>query len=201
MCGVPVRALRVGFTGSLGWELHVAMDRLLELYDGLFAASDDGIGLTDIGSHALNSLRMEKAYLSRFELTHDIGPLQAGVERWVKRDRGDFIGLDALDTPPTGNDWRLVYLELDLPAYVDGNPDDTADALGGEAVMFDGKPVGLTTSGGYGFTVDKSLAFAFVSEDAAAPGTALTVMILGENVDATVLDGPVWDPENEELRG
>ncbi len=204
VCGVPLRALRVGFTGSRGWELHAPMDRLLELYEGLFAANDDSIGLTDIGSHALNSLRMEKAYLSRFELTHDIGPLQAGVERWVKRDRGDFIGLDALDAPTTGNDWRLVYLEVDVPAY-DGTyspEDDTAvaDSLGGEAVMHDGAAVGLTTSGGYGFTVDKSLSFAFVTEDAAAPGTQLSVLILGEERGATVLDGPVWDPENEELR-
>ena len=208
VCGIPVRALRVGFTGSRGWELHADMDRLLELYEGLFAADADGesLGLTDFGSHALNSLRIEKAYLTRFELTHDIGPLQAGVDRWVKRDRGDFIGLDALDRPTSGNDWRLVYLDVDVPPFTDagasiGRFDRVADCIGGEGVFLDEEAVGLTTSGGYGFTIDKSLAFAFVSENAASPGTELTVLILGEERTARVLDGPAWDPDNEHLRG
>jgi dimethylglycine dehydrogenase len=173
------------------------MDRMLEVYDALMAASDEhGFGAADVGSYALNSLRMEKAYLTRFELTHDIGPIQAGVERWVRPQKGDFIGRDALEQPVTGNDWRLVYLDVDVP-------DDAgaADCLGGEAVFLGDRSVGLTTSGGYGFTVDRSLAFAFVSEDAAAAGTELSVLILGEQRTATVLDGPVFDPENTQLLG
>ncbi len=197
VCGVAVRALRVGFSGSRGWELHMAMDDMVTVYEGLFAASaEHDLGLTDVGSHALNSLRMEKAYLTRFELTHDIGPLQAGVERWVRPNKGDFIGKDALEQAPTGNDWRLVYLDVDVP---DGP--DAADCIGGEAVLHDGNAVGLTTSGGYGFTVEKSLAFAYVGEAAAEPGTKLTVLILGVERDAVVLADPVFDPENEQLIG
>lgn len=197
VCGVPVRALRVGFSGSRGWELHIPMEQMAAVYDGLFAAdAEHKLGLTDVGSHALNSLRMEKAYLTRFELTHDIGPYQAGVHRWVRPNKGDFIGRDALERPTTGNDWQLVYLDVDVP-----DTPDAADCIGGEAVLHNGAAVGLTTSGGYGFTVDKSLAFAYVTADAAAAGTQLSVLILGVERDAVVLDGPVFDPTNEQLVG
>ncbi len=204
--GIEVRAMRVGFTGARGWELHVEMEHLPKLYARLFVASGEGddLGLTDFGGHALNSLRMEKAYLTRLELTHDIGPMQAGVERWVRPERGDFIGREALAERPTGVDWRLVYLDVDVAMF---DPDDTtpehervADCIGGEGVFLDERAVGLTTSGGYGFTVDKSLAFAYVSTKAAAPGTELSVLILGEHQRATVLDGPIFDPDNEQLR-
>lgn len=197
VCGVPVRALRVGFTGSRGWELHAPRERVGELYDGLFAADAvGGFGLTDFGSHALNSLRMEKAYLTRFELTHDIGPYQAGVHRWVRTDRKNFIGSDALIEPNNTTDWKLVYLDVNVPDI-----EGAADCIGGEAVSHDGVTVGLTTSGGYGFTIDTSLAFAYVNASAAAPGSELSVLILGEERSAVVLNGPAFDPHNDLLRG
>ena len=217
MKGIPVRAMRVGFTGSLGWELHVPMQDLAMVYERLVTAAqpfddDPDLGLVDFGSHALNSLRMEKAYLTRFELTHDIGPYQAGVGRWVRPEhpaKADFIGRDALDRPPTGADWRLVYLRVDVEPYRRPAPEAeadrphqqrTADCIGGEGLFLGDRPVGLTTSGGYGFTVDQSLAFGYVTEEAAAPGTELGVLILGEMRRATVLDRPAFDPDNEQLR-
>ena len=199
IAGVDVFALRVGFTGALGWELHMELDQMLLVYQALWAAGEPH-GIADFGAHALNSLRIEKAYLTRNELTHDIGPIQAGVEFFVKRDKGDFVGKDALDDLPTGNPWKLVYLDVAVPAWPDGGK-EVADCLGGEGVFTStGEAVGLTTSGGYGFTVDKSLAFAYVTADHAAPGTELQVMILGKMHTATVLDGPAWDPENTHLR-
>ncbi len=191
IAGVEMRALRVGFTGSLGWELHMPLADMGVVYDELFAQGAD-LGIADFGSHALNSLRMEKAYLTRHELTHDIGPSQAGVEFFVKRDKGAFVGSDRLDDPPSGNPWKLVYLDVDA---------DDADCLGGEGVFAGDEAIGLTTSGGYGFSVDKSLAFAYVHAVHADPGTALQVMILGDKREATVLDGPIFDPANEHLRG
>ncbi|MEM7096459.1 MAG: FAD-dependent oxidoreductase [Actinomycetota bacterium] len=205
IAGADVFALRVGFTGALGWELHMEVDRMQAVYDAMWAAGE-AYGIADFGGHALNSLRIEKAYLTRNELTHDIGPVQAGVEFFVKRDKGDFVGREALDRPPTGNPWKLVYLELDVPAFDPATDtgqagDGVADCVGGEGVFSaDGIAVGLTTSGGYGFTVDKSLAFAYVTADHAEPGTQLGVLVLGEMQQATVLDGPVWDPENAHLR-
>ena len=193
VAGVAVRALRVGFTGSLGWELHMAIDQMEPVYDALWTADDAGsFGLTDFGSHALNSLRMEKAYLTRHELTHDIGPRQAGVDFFVKMDKGDFVGRDQVDATPSGNAWKLVYLDVDA---------DDADCLGGEGVFTaEGQAIGLTTTGGYGFTVDKSLAFAYIDASHSVPGTELSVLIAGEPRTATVLDGPVFDPANETLR-
>ena len=197
VCGVSVRALRVGFTGSRGWELHIPMADMLTVYDGLWAANEAGnFGLTDFGSHALNSLRMEKAYLTRFELTHDIDPYQAGVERWVRPDIASFIGLDNLQRSESPDAWTLVSLDVDVP-----DVHGAADCLGGEGVFLGDDAVGLTTSGGYGFTVDKSLAFAYVSARAAEPGTALDVLILGERRNAVVLEGPTFDPENTQLLG
>ncbi|MGI9601350.1 MAG: GcvT family protein [Acidimicrobiales bacterium] len=188
IAGVDVHALRIGFTGSLGWELHLPLDDMATVYDELWAAGAD-LGLADFGSHALNSLRMEKAYLTRQELTHDVGPRQAGLDRWLRPDKGEFIGDDRVDQPGPGNNWRLVYLSVDAT---------DADCLGGEAVYAAGHPVGLTTSGGYGHTVDQSLAFAYVSADADLDD--LSVLILGERCAATNLDEPVYDPESTILR-
>lgn len=195
IAGVEVRALRVGFTGALGWELHLPLDEMEPVYDTLWNAGTPH-GIADFGSHALNSLRIEKAYLTRHELSHDIGPLQAGVEFFVKRDKGDFVGRVALDRPSSGNPWKLVYLDVDVP-----DVPGAADCLGGEGVFAGGgEPVGLTTSGGYGFTVERSLAFAYVTAGHDCPGTELGVLVLGELRRATVLGGPVWDPNNEHLR-
>jgi dimethylglycine dehydrogenase len=194
---VDVYALRVGFTGGRGWELHMDVNQMEAVYDALWAAGEPH-GIADFGGHALNSLRIEKMYLTRNELTHDIGPIQAGVEFFVKRDKGDFVGKDALDRPPSGNPWKLVYLDVDAGGL---DVEGAADCGGGEGVFAGDAAVGLTTSGGYGFTVGKSLAFAYVTADHAAPGTELEVMILGEKKPAVVLDGPVFDPENAHLRG
>ncbi|NNE73067.1 MAG: FAD-dependent oxidoreductase [Acidimicrobiales bacterium] len=193
VCGVPVRALRVGFTGALGWELHVEFEHMLTLYDGLWAAGAD-LGVADFGSYALNSLRMEKAYLTRHELTHDIGPRQAGVDRFLRTDK-EYLGSPVVDSPPRGNDWRLAYMQLAPSADA---PD--ADCHGGEGVFRDGRAVGLVTSGGYGYTVGKSLAFAYVDPKSAEPGTELDVLVLGERRTATVLAEPAYDPANADLR-
>lgn len=202
--GETVRALRVGFSGSRGWELHAPMAHLPTVYSALWAAdAEHGFGLADVGSHALNSLRLEKAYLTRNELTHDIGPAQAGVMRWVRPRKGDFIGQAALvdaeragSKPSDEADWQLAYLRVDVP-----NDADAADCVGGEVVLHDGSPVGLVTSGGFGFAVEQSLAFAYVSADAAVHGTKLGVVILGVERRATVLAEPVFDPKNTELVG
>ena len=198
---IDVYGLRVGFTGARGWELYMDVDQMEAVYDALWSAGEEH-GIADFGGHALNSLRIEKMYLTRNELTHDIGPIQAGVEFFVKRDKGDFVGKDALDRPPSGNPWKLVYLDVDAGGL---DVEDAADCLGGEGVFAspadDAEAIGLTTSGGYGFTVAKSLAFAYVTADHAEPGNELGVMILGEMKKAVVLSEPAFDPENVELRG
>lgn len=191
VCGVGVRALRVGFTGELGWELHLPVDDMLSVYDGLVVAGTD-LGVADIGNHALNSLRMEKAYRVSRDMTHDVDPVEAGLEAFVKRDTGDFVGRDALlsrDRQPRR--WASAYLAVDA---VD------ADCIGGEAVFDGDTAVGLVSTGGYGFATDASYAFAWVDPAHATPGTHLEVLILGERRPARVLAEPAYDPKNERLR-
>jgi dimethylglycine dehydrogenase len=190
VCGVPARALRVGFTGELGWELHLPAEAMLGVYDGLVAAGAD-LGVADVGNHALNSLRMEKAYRTSRDMTHDVDPVEAGVGFFVKRDKGDFVGRAALlarDTRPRR--WASAYLAVDVTA---------ADCHGGEAVYDGERAVGLVTSGGYGYTTGSGYAFAWLDPERARPGTPLEVEIVGERRPARVLAEPAYDPKNERL--
>ena len=184
--GVPCYALRVSFVGELGWELHAPLDRLGDIYDALFAAGEKH-GLTDLGSYAFNGMRMEKAYRASGELTTDIGPYDVGLDRFVRTEGRDFIGKDALLARDPA--WELLYAEV----HSDG-----IDVHGGEPVLLQGKPVGLTTSGGYGYTIGKSLGWLFVRKG--TPHKGLTVQLLNQEFDVTVQDDAVFDPKNERPR-
>ena len=153
---IPCYALRVSFVGELGWELHVPMEQIGALYDALFEVGEKH-GLTDLGSYAFNGMRMEKAYRASGELTTDVGPFDVGLERFVVAEGRDFVGKRALMERTPG--WQLLYAELHS---------DDVDIHGGEPVLCNGQPVGLTTSGGYGYTVDKSLGWLFVRKGTAA---------------------------------
>ena len=199
VAGVPnVRALRVGFTGELGWELHVPVDDLASVYDALWAAGEP-LGVADAGNHALDSLRMEKRYLTSRELSHDINPDEAGLQRFVKTHKGDFVGRDALlarrRRAGSGEEpyrWRLAYLAVEA---------GDADAHAADGVYAGGRAVGLVTSGAYGFCSGRSLAFAYLAPEHAEPGTELTVRVVGDMRPAVVLGEAVHDPANTRLRG
>src|SRR5208282_2406028 len=119
--------------------------------------------------------------------------LAAGLERFLRLDKGDFIGRRAiLAERARGPRERLAYLVVEV---VD------ADALGGQAVLKDGRVVGIVTSGGYGHAVGRSIAWAYVEPALAAPGTALEVEILGERRRAHVAAAALHDPENRRLSG
>ncbi len=162
--GIPLRALRVNYVGELGWELHAPLERLGELYDLVWAAGAPH-GIADVGVYAVNSLRMEKAYRAwGSELTNEVTPLEAGLERFLAWDKGAFLGRDALAArrhAPLAT--RLVYLELDA---------GDADARGGEPVHVGGRCVGVTTSGAYGHAVGKSLAYAYLQAAGSSPSRA-----------------------------
>ena len=175
-----VRALRVGFVGEMGWELHAPIDDLGTIYDALWDAGQD-LGVANAGNHALDSLRMEKGYRISRDLTHDVGPDEAGLGPLVKADhpgKGDFVGRDALLTrralASSGERpyrWELAYLAVDT---------DVADVHGSDAVYADGRVVGLVTTGAYGYTVDQGLAFAYLAPEHCAPGTELEVRVVGD---------------------
>ncbi len=182
VAGIPCYALRVSFVGELGWELHVPLDRIGALYDALFEAGTKH-GLVDLGSYAFNGMRMEKAYRASGELTTDVGPFDVGLDRFVRAEGRDFIGKDALLARDP--DWQLFYAEL----HAEG-----IDIHGGEPVLLNGTPVGLTTSGGYGYTVGKSLGWLFVRKG--TPREGLSVQILNRAIPVTVHDDALFDPQN-----
>jgi len=192
VAGVSCRALRVSYAGELGWELHHAMADMEKLYDAIMEAGAD-LGVADFGTYALNSLRMEKAYKGwGSELTTEITMIEADMERFANMDKGDFIGRAALaKRKQEGIATQCVYLSVDV---------GDADCRGNEPVMVDGKAIGVVTSGAYGHACGKSLAFAYVDPAHAAPGTALTIEILGEPHSAEVLRDPAYDPGNANLR-
>ena len=190
IAGMPVRALRVNYVGELGWELHPAMEHLEALYDALMAAGEE-FGIRNFGLYAVNSMRLEKAYRSwGVELTNEVTMIDAAMERFIKFDKGNFIGRDAT-LRQRGRTLQLIYFSLD--------PGD-ADVQGGEPIFAGEQCVGVTTSGGYGHFVRQSLGFGYVPPSLAGPDAGLTVDILGQRRRAAVLDEPVYDPANVRLR-
>jgi dimethylglycine dehydrogenase len=192
VAGVPVRALRVSFTGELGWELHVPMDRMPQVFDALIAAGEPH-GLAFFGSHALNSMRMEVGYKVSADMTNEVTAYEAGLDRFIRPDKGEFVGRTALLANRESPRWQLVYLEVDPGAL-------EADCIGGEGVFLGDRRVGVVTTAGFGFTTGKSLAWAYVDPDCSAPGTRLDVLLLGRPTPAQVLPEPVWDPKSERPR-
>ena len=190
VAGLPVRALRVSYVGELGWELHPAMEHLEALHDALWKAGQ-AFGIAHFGLYAVNSLRMEKAYRAwGTELTNEVTLNDAGMGRFLKRDKGDFVGR-AASLAQRRRTLQLVYFELDAR---------DSDVRGGEPIYIGDQCVGVTTSGDYGHWVGKSLGFGYVHPRHGSPGTALDIDLLGERRPARVLDGPAYDPQNQRLK-
>ncbi|MDH3376620.1 MAG: FAD-dependent oxidoreductase [Gammaproteobacteria bacterium] len=189
--GVAARALRVSYAGELGWELHVPMGDLKALYDAVWTAGEP-YGIKDFGVYAMNALRIEKGYRGMgAELTNEITMVEADMERFVNYDN-DFIGRQATqNSKQQGARIQLVYMTVDA---------DDAEARGNEPIFADGKSIGVSTSGGYGYTVGASIAFAYVDPAFTAPGTQLEIEILGKRRGCRVEAEPLWDPRNERLR-
>jgi glycine cleavage system aminomethyltransferase T len=190
---VPTRALRLSYVGELGWELHHALDDQVTLYELIVDAGRD-LGLVDFGYRALEAMRLEKGYrLWGADLSADWTPFEAGLDRFVKLDKGEFIGRDALRAQrERGIEWQLACLTV-----------EDADAIpyAGEPVLDRDEVVGYVMSGGYGPTVGASIAFAYLPTALALPGTRLAIELLGAPAGATVVQAPLFDPENTRLRG
>ena len=191
--GVDCLAIRVSFTGDLGWELHCAVDDQVVLYETLLeAAAAHGGG--PVGGRALGALRIEKGYGSwGREYSPEYWPQEAGLHGLIKLDK-NFLNKEAYlkisNTPPRES---LTMFEVDVT--------DNADANGGEPIFLaDGTPVGRVTSGSYGYTVGKSLAIGYAREGVVSAGDRVEIFILGKPHAATVLDKPPFDAGGERLR-
>lgn len=196
VAGVEVVALRLSFTGDLGWELHCAQQDQLKLYEALLTAGQ-ALGAGPVGSRALMSLRLEKGYGSwGREYSPEIWPQEVGLEALVKTDKR-FLNAEpaaqALSQPARE---KLVLMQLDSQDCAASN----ADATGGEPVFLNGEGIGRVTSGSYGYWVVMSLAMGFVRADLAQPGQQVEVMVLGQPHRARILGAPPFDPEGKRLR-
>jgi glycine cleavage system T protein len=192
VAGVPVRALRVTYVGELGWELYVPTDGGLDVWDALWEAGRVH-GLTAAGYRAVDSLRLEKGY--RYwsaDVTPEYTPYEAGLGFCVKLDKGDFQGREALVRQQAeGVRRKLCCLVLS---------EGTAVALGNEPVIHDGSVLGRVSSGGYGFTVRESLAYAYLPLRLASPGTAVAVEVDGREIPAAVAKEPRYDPAHSRIK-
>lgn len=191
VAGVPCIALRVSYVGELGWELHHPIASMLTLYQAL-VTSGEPHGLVHFGSYAMNEMRIEKGYKAwGSELTTEITPIEARIERFVDQSK-DFIGKEAVVARSKEQlSMVLVYCEVDT--------EDT-ECRGNEPVYWNGKLVGITTSGTWSHTSNKSLAFAYVTPDLEQAGSRFEIRIMGEQRNATVLDAPAVDPQNVKLK-
>lgn len=194
VAGVDVLALRVSFTGDLGWELHCAEADQAKLYSALLEAGKE-FGAGPVGSRALMSLRIEKGYGSwSREYSPEYWPQEVGLDRLCKLDK-EFMNKPAC-AEVLAKDAReqLVILHIDEADVTASN----ADATGNEPIFKDGVGIGKVTSGAYGYSLGMSLALGYVKD--AGPGDRVEVMILGRPHKATILSEPPFDPEGIRLR-
>jgi dimethylglycine dehydrogenase len=186
-------AMRVNYVGELGWELHIPVEHVGSIYD-LVSEAGERFGISDFGLYAMDSMRLEKCYRSwKADLTTEYTPFMASLDRFVKLDKpSGFIGQEALKREAAvGPKERFVPLIVDAA---------DADAAAVSIVHEGDTTVGLVTSGGYGYRINKSIALAYVRTDLAVPGKELTVEVLGTRRRAVVGVEPLYDPQNAKLR-
>jgi len=186
----PVRAVRIGFVGELGWELHVPTEFALHVYDTLRAAGEE-FGIRDVGYRAIDTLRLEKGYLYwSTDISPDYTPFEAGLGFRVHlKTKSDFRGRRALEAQRAeGTKRKLCTFVTDrkLPLY------------GGETILKGDKVVSLASSAGYGHTVGKTIIFGYL--DTADQNGQYEVEVFGDRHPVTLVEGPLHDAENRALK-
>lgn len=198
IAGVTVRALRVTYVGELGWELHIPIKALGEVYDALMAAGKSH-DIRPIGYRALESLRLEKGYRAwSSDITPNDTPFEAGLVWAVKlRKNTDFLGRRALENlagQPLKK--RLMGFTVDDPSIV---------LAGRETILRNGEPVGYLTSGGYGYTLGQNIGYGYVrhaegvSDDYLKAGR-YELVVAAEKTPATLHFGPMFDPAMDKIK-
>jgi glycine cleavage system aminomethyltransferase T/glycine/D-amino acid oxidase-like deaminating enzyme len=189
---VPVTALRLSYVGELGWELYTTADMGRKLWDVLWQAGQPH-GMVAAGRSAFGSLRLEKGYRSYgIDMTTEHDPFEAGLGFAVRMDKGEFVGREALEARSqavTGP--RLTCLTLEKPEAV---------VMGKEPVFADGVPAGYITSAAFGYSVGRSIAYAWLPAEAAQPGRQVEIEYFGERLRAVVAAEPLFDRDMTRLR-
>lgn len=187
----PVRAVRIGFVGELGYELHVPTEFGLHVYDTLRAAGAE-FGIRDAGYRAIETLRLEKGYLYwSSDISPDYTPYEAGLGARVHlKTKGDFRGRPALEQQKAKGTARQLctfVTERKLPLY------------GGETILREGRVVSLASSAGFGHTIGKTIIFGYL-DTADLDERTFEVEVFGDRYPVSRVDGPLYDPNNIRLK-
>lgn len=207
---------RSGYTGELGYELYIPAEEAGALWEYLLRQGKE-FGLQPYGVLAMQSLRIEKALpLYGPDINEGINPFQLGTDRWVRLDKRSFVGRSALlRIQEQGIEERWVGLHLDAktpasagdPIYSIGDIATTKrkKKSGAEAeetieTVTPGAQIGRVTSSAIGYSVDKTLALAYLRTSHAWSGSKVVVMLAGRPVTATVVATPFFDPTGARMR-
>jgi dimethylglycine dehydrogenase len=188
----PATVMSVSFSGELAYEIHVPNAQLYAAYLALRAAGQ-AHGLQLFGARAVESMRMEKGYLHwKADLITEFDPFETGLDRFVKMDKGDFIGRDALvKRVANGPTRKLISMKVET---------DKLPAHPGASLMADGRVIGTVTSGDWGHRVGMNLAYAFVEPAFANIGTAFEIDCIGHMIGAQVIQAGPYDLEMKLVR-
>jgi 4-methylaminobutanoate oxidase (formaldehyde-forming) len=188
----PALALRITYVGELGWELHLPVEYASQVYDALWEAGKSS-GLINAGYRCIESLRLEKGY--RYwsgDISPEQTPFEAGLDFCVKLDKGEFIGRQPLLAQrEKGIQKRLCCLTLRT---------DPLMPVGKEAILDGDRVIGVVTTGGFGYSVNKPIVYGYLPLSYSRPGTRLQIEVAAKRYDAVVEKEPLYDPENLKVR-
>ena len=192
VAGVPAMLLRISFSGELGYEIYVAPQYQLRLFEAIEEAGQD-LGLRLYGSRALMSMRLEKNWGAwTLDFRPDFTAAESGLDTFINWNK-DFIGKDAaLAEAERGPTKKLVMMTIDT---------DDIDVSNDEAIFANGEAVGYVSSGGFAHHVGKSMAFGYVPCALANDGAELQVEILGSLCPATIVGAALYDANGGKMRG
>ncbi|MCX6522834.1 MAG: FAD-dependent oxidoreductase [Actinobacteria bacterium] len=191
----PVLALRIGYVGELGWELHIPTEYAAHVYELLRAAGEPH-GIVDAGYRTIDTMRMEKGYLYwSTDITPDTTPWEAGLAWRVNLNKGDFCGRDALVAQREAGIARTLCIFT---------LEEMAHPVSGEAIIAangpeKGQVVGFTTSANFGHTVGKPIAYGYLPIEL-ADRTDFVIEVYGEPIPATRHDRALYDPDSARLK-
>uniref|UniRef100_A0A4W3JNK5 Dimethylglycine dehydrogenase n=1 Tax=Callorhinchus milii TaxID=7868 RepID=A0A4W3JNK5_CALMI len=195
LAGIHLNAMRISFTGELGWELYLRQQDTAALYNAIMEAGQE-FGIDNFGAYAMNSLRLEKAFrVWGTEMNLDTNAFEAGLDYFIKLNKpAEFIGKQALrKIKEEGLQRKLVYLTLQT---------DDIDPEGNESIWHQGKVVGNTTSGAYSYNTGQSVAFAYVPVALSKVGQDLEVELLDKKYKAVIVQEPLvlTEPTRERMK-
>ena len=192
VAGVPAILTRLSFSGELGYEIYVAPEYQLKLYESVMEAGDD-LGVKLYGARALMSLRLEKNWgVWTLDFRPDFTPAESGLDAFINWDK-EFVGKQAaMQERVRGPQKRLVTMTVET---------EDIDVSNDEAILKDGECIGYVTSGGYAHSIGRSMALGYVPIEFAKADSVLEVEINGEMYAARVIDKPLYDPDGVKMRG